>query len=108
MNYIVETRMGNTWENCWTEDGNVLVTFDTLEAAQKELAGYLDDLAHFVEIGHLTDFNPKDYRIVQSDDNDMPNVCPHDGTRTRLIALFPDSSLEQCPHCKRSFNFYSD
>jgi len=65
MNYIVETRMGHGWENCWTEDGNALTTFDTLENAQEELAGYLDDLAYFVKIGHLEDFSPKDYRITE-------------------------------------------
>lgn len=41
-------------------------------------------------------------------DDDKPNVCPHDGTRTKLIALFPDSSLEQCPQCRKTFNFYDD
>tara|TARA_R110000822_G_scaffold31413_5_gene90848 strand:+ start:1515 stop:1724 length:210 start_codon:yes stop_codon:yes gene_type:complete len=55
----------NRWENVWTDDGNTLVTFDTLEAAQKELAGFLEDLGHFVKIGHLQDFSPEDYRIVE-------------------------------------------
>ena len=64
MTYEVQTlTCFNQWENTWTEDGNILVTFETLEDAQKELEGYLEDLAHFVQIGHLQDHNPEDYRI---------------------------------------------
>lgn len=55
----------NQWENVWTDDGNALVTFDTLEAAQTELKGYLEDLAHFVKTGGLEDFSPEDYKIVE-------------------------------------------
>ena len=66
MNYEVQTRMVNSWENVWTDDdGDVLVTFDTYEAAQAELAGYLADLARFVKTGDLTDYSPEDYRIVE-------------------------------------------
>jgi hypothetical protein len=57
MTYIVETRMGNTWENCWTEDGNVLVTFDTLEAAQTGISELL---------AQMPDYIAEDYRIVQA------------------------------------------
>jgi hypothetical protein len=55
----------NQWENVWTDDGNALVTFDTLEAAQTELKGYLKDLAHFVKTGDVTDYSPEDYKIVE-------------------------------------------
>lgn len=55
----------NQWENVWTDDGNTLVTFDTLKDAQTELKGYLEDLAHFVKTGDLEDFSPEDYRIVE-------------------------------------------
>ena len=68
MTYEVQTlTCFNQWENVWTEEGSgsALVFFDTLEAAQEELAGFLEDLDHFVKIGHLTDFNPEDYRIVE-------------------------------------------
>jgi hypothetical protein len=66
MIYEVQTRMINSWANVWTDDGeNVLVTFETHEAAQAELADYLADLAYFVKTGDLTDYSPDDYRIVE-------------------------------------------
>ena len=66
MTYEVQTLTYlNRWENVWTDDGNTLVTFDTLEAAQEELKGYLEDLAHFVKTGDLEDFSPEDYKIVE-------------------------------------------
>ena len=66
MTYEVQTyTLCDGWINKWTEDGNILVTFETLEDAQKELEGYLEDLAHFVQIGHLQDHNPEDYRIKE-------------------------------------------
>jgi hypothetical protein len=66
MTYEVQTlTFLNQWENVWTDDGNTLVTFDTYETAQEELAGYLADLAHFVKTGDLTDYSPDDYRIVE-------------------------------------------
>jgi hypothetical protein len=66
MTYEVQTLTYlNQWENVWTDDGNTLVTFDTLEAAQTELKGYLEDLAHFVKTGDLEDFSFEDYRIVE-------------------------------------------
>lgn len=66
MTYEVQTLTYlNQWENVWTDDGNTLVTFDTLEAAREELRGYLEDLAHFVKTGDLEDFSPEDYKIVE-------------------------------------------
>jgi len=65
MTYEVQTRMVNSWANVWTDDGDTLVTFETYEAAQAELAGYLADLAHFVKTGDLTDYSSADYRIVE-------------------------------------------
>jgi hypothetical protein len=66
MTYEVQTLTYlNQWENVWTDDGNTLVTFDTFEAAQTELKGYLEDLAHFVKTGDVTDYNPEDYKIVE-------------------------------------------
>ena len=66
MTYEVQTLTYlNQWENVWTDDGNTLVTFDTFEAAQEELKGYLEDLAHFVKTGDLADYNPKDYKIEE-------------------------------------------
>jgi hypothetical protein len=66
MTYEVQTRMCTNWENVWTDaDNDVLVTFETYEAARAELADYLADLAHFVKTGDLTDYSPDDYRIVE-------------------------------------------
>ena len=53
--YIVETRMGNTWENCWTEDDKPL-TFPTHEASQAEI----DEV-----LAEMPDYSPEDYRIVE-------------------------------------------
>ena len=52
------------WVNTWTDD-DVLVTFDTYEAAQAELDDHLADLAHAVENGHMDDYSADDYRIVR-------------------------------------------
>jgi hypothetical protein len=49
--------------NIWQDNDSEPVTFDTLEAAQEELAQYLAGLACEVRAGHLDDFNPEDYRI---------------------------------------------
>lgn len=57
MRYIVETRVGNTFENTWTEDDAPCV-FDTKAEAKEGLAA----LARM-----LHDFNPGDYRIVETD-----------------------------------------
>jgi hypothetical protein len=39
--------------------------FDTYAAALAELADFLAELAHAVQVGHLDDYNPEDYRIVE-------------------------------------------
>ena len=55
MTYIVETRFGNTWENCWTEDDKPM-TFLTHKAAQSEI----DDL-----LSEMPDYDSEDYRITE-------------------------------------------
>jgi hypothetical protein len=57
MPYIVETRVGNTFENTWTEDDAPCV-FDSKGEAIEGLA----ELALL-----LPDFNPEDYRIVETE-----------------------------------------
>ena len=52
---IVETRMGNTWENCWTEDDKPL-TFPTRAHAQEGIADLLAE---------MPDYSPEDYRITE-------------------------------------------
>ena len=64
MTYEVQTyTLCAGWINLWTEGLNTLVTFDTFEDAQKELQDFLGELANAVELGHLDDFSPDDYRI---------------------------------------------
>jgi len=53
--YIVETRMGNNWENCWTEDYEAL-TFPSRALAQAEI----NDL-----LKQMPDYRADDYRIVK-------------------------------------------
>lgn len=66
MTYEVQTyTLCAGWINLWMDDGNTLVTFDTLEAAQKELEDFLGELAHAIKLGHLDDFSPEDYKIVE-------------------------------------------
>jgi hypothetical protein len=67
MIYEVQTRMyPNQWENVWTDSlDDTLVTFATREAAQEELDDFLSELAYAVKAGHLEDFSPEDYKIVE-------------------------------------------
>ena len=58
MRYIVETRVGNTFENTWSEDDAPCV-FDTKAEAIQGLA----ELALV-----LPDFNPENYRITESNE----------------------------------------
>jgi hypothetical protein len=65
MTYQIETyTLCGGWVNIWTDD-DVPVIFDTYAAAQAELADFLGELAYAVKVGHLDDYNPEDYRIVE-------------------------------------------
>ena len=65
MSYQIETyTLCGGWVNIWSDD-DVPVIFDTYAAALAELAEYLAELAHAVKVGHLDDYNPDDYRIVE-------------------------------------------
>ena len=64
MKYEIQTfTLCAGWVNIWTDNDSEPVTFDTLEAAQEELAQYLAGLACEVRAGHLDDYNPEDYKI---------------------------------------------
>jgi hypothetical protein len=67
MTYQIETyTLCGGWVNIWTDSlDDTLVTFDTYAAAQAELADFLGELAYAVKVGHLDDYNPEDYRIVE-------------------------------------------
>ena len=65
MSYQIETyTLCQGWINIWADD-DAPVIFDTYAAASAELAEYLAELAHAVKVGHLDDYNPDDYRIVE-------------------------------------------
>jgi hypothetical protein len=64
MKYEVQTyTLCAGWVNVWTDDDSKPVIFDSLEAAQNELQEFLTEMADAVQIGHLDDYNPEDYRI---------------------------------------------
>ena len=76
--YEVETLLGNSFENCWTNaDGDTPVTFDSLAEAQKELAQMLDDVKEAVKAGDMSqEYDLADYRIVKvTGDNREVVLC---------------------------------
>lgn len=76
MIYEVQTRMVNTWENCWT-DGGVPMTFTNKREAQLEI----DDL-----LALMPDYSPEDYRIVRLEDA-LRALLDDDNEATRADAL---------------------
>lgn len=62
--FEVQTRFTSGWENCWKDNGKP-VTFDTVEAANDELAKYITDSRAAVKDGDVTSFNPDDYRVAK-------------------------------------------
>jgi hypothetical protein len=58
--FIVETRMVNHWENCWTEmtedEGDKPMTFPTHKDAEQAIHDLLVE---------MPDYDPADYRIVE-------------------------------------------
>ena len=66
MTYEVQTRVYNSWENVWTDSlDDTIVIFASREAAQADLNDFLRELAYAVKAGHLDDYSPDDYRIVE-------------------------------------------
>ena len=76
MIYEVQTRMVNSWENCWT-DGGVPMTFTNKREAQLEI----DDL-----LALMPDYSPDDYRIVRLEDV-LRALLADDNEKTRADAL---------------------
>ena len=75
MIYEVQTRMADTWENCWT-DGGVPMTFTSKREAQLEI----DDL-----LALMPDYSPEDYRIVRLEDA-LRALLDDDNESTRAAA----------------------
>jgi len=65
MTYEVQTLTHpDTWENTWSDSLNdTPVQFDTYEAAEAELADFLNELTYAVKNNYMGDFNKADYRI---------------------------------------------
>lgn len=64
MRYVVETRMGNTWEAVWSEDQEPM-TFASEEEAEVEIAETLEDLQEAYELGDMSSPMSRDeFRIV--------------------------------------------
>ena len=65
MRYVVETRMGNTWEAVWSEDQEPM-TFASEEEAEVEIAETLEDLQEAYEQGDMSSPMTRDeFRIVK-------------------------------------------
>jgi hypothetical protein len=68
MRYVVETRMGNTWENVWSEDQEPMI-FDSEAEAEAEIEDTLDTLQEAYERGDVSSPMVRDeFRIVPFED----------------------------------------
>jgi hypothetical protein len=66
MKYEIQTyTLCAGWINIWSENDAEPVTFNTREAAEKDLADYLAELEHARQLDHLEDYNPEDFKIVK-------------------------------------------
>jgi hypothetical protein len=65
MTFEVQTLIyPGTWENTWSDSLNdTPVQFDSYEAAEAELADFLNELTYAVKNNYMGDFNKADYRI---------------------------------------------
>ena len=67
MRYIVETRVGNTWENVWSEDQEPM-TFDTEADAEAEIEDALECMESAYRRGDMSSPMTRDeFRIVALD-----------------------------------------
>ena len=65
MTYEVQTlRHPDRWENTWSDSlDDTPVQFDSYEAAEAELADFLNELTYAVKNNYMEYFNKADYRI---------------------------------------------
>lgn len=65
MTYEVQTLTHpDAWENTWSDSlDDTPVQFDSYEAAEAELADFLNELTYAVKNNYMEDFNKADYRI---------------------------------------------
>lgn len=66
MAWIVETAIGDSWENAWLDEDEKPVVFASIEEARLELREFLADQTEAAYSGHMGDFyDPEDFRIVE-------------------------------------------
>lgn len=67
MKYAVETNFyGDKWENCWKDNDENPLLFDTREEAEQEIKDHICDCINAVEGGDMEDSpDPADFRIVE-------------------------------------------
>jgi hypothetical protein len=65
MTFEVQTFIySGIWENTWSDSlDDTPVQFDSYEAAEAELADFLNELTYAVKNNYMGDFNQSDYRI---------------------------------------------
>lgn len=106
MRYVVETRMGNTWEAVWSEDQEPMV-FDSEEEAEVEIAETLEDLQEAYEQGDMSSPMTRDeFRIVM--DFTIPPLTNYIKSRNKniVISLY-DFTGEAClPWAKAGYECY--
>ena len=63
--YMVETLVGNDWENLFNE-GDEKMYFSSQEAAQAAIDEFLEETQEEFEAGNLDDpYDPDDYRVTK-------------------------------------------
>jgi len=67
MKYKVETfTFCQGWVNCWTDDAENPITFDSREEAQKEVDLFLKEQAEAVLCGDMSEaYSSEDFRVTK-------------------------------------------
>ena len=76
MTYQVESfTLFDGWVNCWTDDAENPITFDSREKAQQELDLFLKEQAGAVLCGDMVEaYDINDFRIVQRGYNEAQSM----------------------------------
>jgi hypothetical protein len=63
--YEVQTEMLGTWENCWTNDDGLPITFASKEAAEEAMRDHIIDCEDAFEGGYCLDaIDPSSLPVV--------------------------------------------
>lgn len=60
----IQTKFLTAWENCWKDENGVPATFESHEAAAKELRDYHAACHLAIQDGDISHHCPDDYRIT--------------------------------------------